>query len=94
MRYYKKAAYVPTDDDIRTEAYLMWEESGKPSGSPDFFWNMAKKKLSGGCSKKEEPDPEKYNMVMDLIRSSGADAWNNNALRNLAASVGINMDRL
>jgi len=94
FRYYKKRPHEPADEDIQLEAYLMWEEAGKPNERSDFFWNRAKRKLSSGSGAKEEVDPKEYSRVMDLIRSAGSEAWNSTTIRNMAASVGINMDRL
>jgi Protein of unknown function (DUF2934) len=34
-----------TDDEIRMQAYLMWENAGRPDGATDGFWYAAKEQL-------------------------------------------------
>ena len=34
-----------TDDEIRMQAYLMWENAGRPFDATDRFWYAAKKQL-------------------------------------------------
>jgi hypothetical protein len=96
--YFKKAPQRPTHEEIQLEAYHLWENAGKPEGMSERFWNMAKER----CNARHEipslasnPETEqKRKAVMEMIRSEGVKAWDNMALRNIAASVGINMDRL
>lgn len=91
--YHKKASNRVTDDDVQTEAYYLWERAGRPNGMSDFFWGLAKER----CGAAPEPDPnleEKRELILHLIRECGADAWKSVDVKNLAASVGINMDRL
>lgn len=35
----------PTDEQIRTRAHQLWEESGKPDGRDDEFWHQAEREL-------------------------------------------------
>jgi hypothetical protein len=36
----------PTDEDIRTKAYELWEQAGCPDGSAEMYWTEAEKLLS------------------------------------------------
>ena len=36
----------PTDEDIATLAYHLWEERGAPIGSPDVDWERAVQELA------------------------------------------------
>lgn len=35
------AAPVPSEDAIRTRAYLLWEADGRPFGRDDHYWGLA-----------------------------------------------------
>lgn len=35
------AASVPSEDAIRTRAYLLWEADGRPFGRDDHYWGLA-----------------------------------------------------
>jgi Protein of unknown function (DUF2934) len=39
------ANHLPTDDEIARKAYALWEDRGRPSGSPDEDWFRAKDEL-------------------------------------------------
>jgi hypothetical protein len=35
----------PTDNEIRTRAFELWEDAGRPDGEMDRFWYAAKEEL-------------------------------------------------
>jgi hypothetical protein len=35
----------PTQDEIRTRAFLLWKEAGEPDGMVDTFWYQAEEEL-------------------------------------------------
>ena len=35
----------PTEEEIRTRAYHLWNAAGEPDGTMDRFWYMAEKEL-------------------------------------------------
>jgi hypothetical protein len=37
---------APSDDAIRTRAYLMWEADGRPFGNDSHYWDLAFTELS------------------------------------------------
>jgi hypothetical protein len=37
---------MPTEDQVRTRAYGLWEQAGKPDGREDEFWYQAEQELS------------------------------------------------
>jgi hypothetical protein len=37
----------PTEEQIRKRAFELWEQSGKPEGRQDEFWDQAQKELQG-----------------------------------------------
>lgn len=37
---------TPSDDAIRTRAYLMWEADGQPWGRDEHYWNRARTELA------------------------------------------------
>jgi hypothetical protein len=41
----------PTDDQIRTRAYYLWEADGRPSNRDWEYWNKAKEQLSAKSDK-------------------------------------------
>ena len=43
----------PSDEQIRSLAYALWERRGKPSGTPEADWFEAETELKGG----REDDP-------------------------------------
>ncbi len=44
----------PSEEQIRTRAYELWEEAGKPEGRDDEFWFLAEK----GLAEPEQSEPE------------------------------------
>ena len=36
---------VPSDEEVARKAYALWENRGKPFGSPDEDWYKAQKEL-------------------------------------------------
>lgn len=38
----------PTEDDIRTKAYELWEQAGCPDGGAEIYWAQAQMVLSSG----------------------------------------------
>lgn len=41
-----RAATTPSDDAIRTRAYLMWEADGRPDGHAEHYWDRASAELT------------------------------------------------
>lgn len=37
----------PTEEEIRTKAYELWEHAGCPDGSEELYWSQAELILSG-----------------------------------------------
>jgi hypothetical protein len=35
----------PTEEQIRTRAFELWEQAGKPEGREDEFWHKAQREL-------------------------------------------------
>jgi Protein of unknown function (DUF2934) len=44
----------PTDEQIRTHAYQLWEVAGKPDGRQDDFWQEAERELRNGENPEEK----------------------------------------
>jgi hypothetical protein len=40
---------APSDDVIRTRAYLLWEADGGPFGQDAHYWNLASSELSAAA---------------------------------------------
>ena len=40
------AARIPTEEEVREKAYLLWEEAGKPEGDGVEFWVRAEQELA------------------------------------------------
>ena len=47
-----------TEEDIRTRAYILWDEAGQPAGQMDTFWYKAEKELI--AERKEQGDMPSY----------------------------------
>jgi len=47
-----------TEDDIRTQAHILWEKAGQPAGQMDTFWYEAEKELI--AERKEQGDVPSY----------------------------------
>jgi hypothetical protein len=43
---------APSDDAVRTRAYLMWEADGKPFGNDGHYWGLALAELSAAAKPK------------------------------------------
>lgn len=39
---------APSHEEIARRAYQLWEERGKPHGSPDEDWHLAEHELQAG----------------------------------------------
>ena len=39
---------IPSDEQIRSLAYSLWEKRGKPMGTPEADWLEAENELKGG----------------------------------------------
>jgi hypothetical protein len=46
----------PSEDEIRTRAFEMWEDAGRPDGSMDRFWYAAEEDLL--LKRGEGPPPD------------------------------------
>ena len=44
---------------IRTAAYFMWENAGKPEGKSEEFWSLACEQFSSYCFDKKAKTPAK-----------------------------------
>jgi hypothetical protein len=76
----------PTEDQIRQRAHELWEQSHRPDGRDDEFWNQAERELQEaedrGNPAKEIPDDknvierlaDKINDAVENIVSTTADA--------------------
>ena len=42
----ESANHAPSDDEIALKAYALWEDRGRPMGSPDEDWFRAKNELT------------------------------------------------
>jgi hypothetical protein len=41
----------PSDEVVRTRAYLLWEADGRPFGRDDHYWGLASAELSDAPAK-------------------------------------------
>ena len=46
------------DDDVRTRAFLLWEQAGKPDGKMKEFWYKAEQQLQEERIKHELKTPD------------------------------------
>lgn len=46
-----------SDEQIREQAYRLWEKSGKPDKDPADFWHQAKSELEADVPGNEDPKP-------------------------------------
>ena len=82
----KRTMDKPTEDQIRQRAHELWEQSHRPDGRDDEFWNQAERELQEaedrGNPAKEIPDDknvieklaDKINDAVENIVSTTADA--------------------
>jgi hypothetical protein len=47
-----------TDDDVRTRAFRLWEEAGKPDKKMNEFWYKAERQLQAERGERESKKPE------------------------------------
>jgi hypothetical protein len=47
------------EERIRRRAYELWENSGKPEGKDDYFWNIAAGEIDAEDREPPRPEPTK-----------------------------------
>lgn len=45
---------MPTDSEIETRAYQLWERAGKPEGREQDFWRRAERELQKEREEEQE----------------------------------------
>ena len=53
--HWSLARLAPTEADVRTRAYLLWQRRGSSHGSPDADWSAAQAELSAALAARLAP---------------------------------------
>ena len=56
------------EDEIRTRAYKLWEDAGKPDFGMDDFWLEAEQQISGAAQKSDLSERAKANTTDMLTK--------------------------
>lgn len=67
---------------IAARAYDLWQQRGKPEGSPEIDWRQAEQELSGG----DANDPTKPKATLDSLQQVAADVLRTDSDRGPVAS--------